>query len=335
MYNDLINEIALDNKYTRWYARIITNAMTRPAPTGYTEKHHILPKSFELGGVRDKRNIVTLTAREHFVCHWLLTKMFKSDSHHRDKMIYALGWLSTGTKKNKHLKYHTKITSRVFERNRIKAAAIRGIECTINGQQYPNPWQAHQILGIEYGTILSRLRNPNFPEYQAEKIKKREIKTPSHFKKVSINGVVYETFKEANRQTKIPSLFRKLSDERYPEYFFIDEPDRKTTQVTREWRFSVTINGIQYKSVSEAARKLNMKRCEIDARLRDPNDTAFVSSEITADKERTLKESLKKKVVAEGLLFSSMTDAMKTLNLRRDTLKYRLRGNAFRDYYYV
>jgi hypothetical protein len=171
--------------------------------------------------------------------------------------------------------------------------------------------------------------------FERNKIKVTALKSERESKKVSIDGKVYNSFKEANRQTKIPNLFRKLSDERYPEYFFIDEPDRKTTQVTREWRFSVTINGIQYKSVSEAARKLNMKRCEIDARLRDPNDTAFVSSEITADKERTLKESLKKKVVAEGLLFSSMTDAMKTLNLRRDTLKYRLRGNAFRDYYYV
>jgi len=65
----------LPNKYTRWYYQIIENANTRPKFDGYTEKHHIIPKS--LGGSNLKENLVRLTAREHFLCHWLLTKMLK------------------------------------------------------------------------------------------------------------------------------------------------------------------------------------------------------------------------------------------------------------------
>lgn len=62
----------LQNKYTRWYYNIVNNAQARLANTTYIEKHHIVPKS--LGGNNLKNNIVSLTAREHYICHVLLTK---------------------------------------------------------------------------------------------------------------------------------------------------------------------------------------------------------------------------------------------------------------------
>ncbi len=68
----------LPNKYTRWYNEIIQNAKNRSTISEYTERHHIIPKS--LGGSNKKENIAILTAREHFVCHWLLTKMVDKDS---------------------------------------------------------------------------------------------------------------------------------------------------------------------------------------------------------------------------------------------------------------
>jgi hypothetical protein len=44
---------------------------------GY-EQHHIIPKC--LGGSNDKSNLVLLTYREHYIAHWLLTKIHKNDS---------------------------------------------------------------------------------------------------------------------------------------------------------------------------------------------------------------------------------------------------------------
>lgn len=41
---------------------------------GYGENHHIIPKC--MGGTNKKENIVRLTAREHFICHYLLTKIY-------------------------------------------------------------------------------------------------------------------------------------------------------------------------------------------------------------------------------------------------------------------
>jgi len=60
------------NKYSRWYKNITESARNRVSDS-YTEKHHILPWS--LGGDNSADNLVALTAREHFICHWLLTKM--------------------------------------------------------------------------------------------------------------------------------------------------------------------------------------------------------------------------------------------------------------------
>ena len=74
------------NKYSKWYLSIIENAKLN-VPIGYTEKHHIIPKS--LGGSNGKDNLVILTARQHFICHLILPKMAKTPED-KKKMIYAL-----------------------------------------------------------------------------------------------------------------------------------------------------------------------------------------------------------------------------------------------------
>ena len=61
-----------NNKYTKTYEAIIAKARLRHVQTGYTEKHHVIPKS--LGG-GNGHNLVKLTVREHFICHWLLIRM--------------------------------------------------------------------------------------------------------------------------------------------------------------------------------------------------------------------------------------------------------------------
>jgi hypothetical protein len=78
-----------DNKYTKIYFQIINNALSR-INHGYVEKHHIIPKS--CGGSNDKNNLVSLTAREHFICHWLLTKM--TSGEHLRNMHYAFKIMS-------------------------------------------------------------------------------------------------------------------------------------------------------------------------------------------------------------------------------------------------
>ena len=49
------------------------------------EKHHVLPKCF--GGTDQKRNLVLLTPREHFISHWLLYKIHSGKA--KAKMAFA------------------------------------------------------------------------------------------------------------------------------------------------------------------------------------------------------------------------------------------------------
>ena len=103
----------LTNKYSKTYFAKTSNAKQRTTE-GYTELHHIIPQS--MGGSNDKENLVELTAREHFICHWLLVKMTEGDD--RSKMLYALKGMKA---ENKHQqRYHTKITARVYETYRIE-----------------------------------------------------------------------------------------------------------------------------------------------------------------------------------------------------------------------
>jgi hypothetical protein len=105
----------LTNKYSSLYHKITSRAKQRIVE-GYTEIHHIIPQS--LGGGNDKENLVELTAREHFICHWLLIKMTEGED--RSKMLYALNGMKAENRYQQ--RYHTKITARVYERYRIEHA---------------------------------------------------------------------------------------------------------------------------------------------------------------------------------------------------------------------
>jgi hypothetical protein len=116
------------NKYTNWYQAITERARTRNIDS-YTERHHIQPRS--LGGTDDKTNLVDLTAREHFICHWLLTKMHTGEA--KSKMIYALNGMKRGNEFAQ--RYETKITARVYENLKKEFSKVHSV--TMKGR---TPW---------------------------------------------------------------------------------------------------------------------------------------------------------------------------------------------------
>lgn len=89
----------IDNKYTRLY-EVLTSRPDNPE-VEYCEKHHIIPRC--LGGSNKRSNIIILTARKHFLVHWLLTKMCL-DPKHTQKMKYAMRCMSWDKTKGRGLK---------------------------------------------------------------------------------------------------------------------------------------------------------------------------------------------------------------------------------------
>jgi len=70
------------NPYQKTYNQIIEKAKIREL-SGYKERHHIIPKC--MGGSNDKKNKINLTAKEHYYCHKLLTKIYPDNK----KIWYA------------------------------------------------------------------------------------------------------------------------------------------------------------------------------------------------------------------------------------------------------
>ena len=128
----------LNNKYLSWYNSIIANAKSRIL-SGYKEQHHVIPRS--LGGSDDISNLVFLTAREHFICHCLLTKMTIGQSYH--KMLRAFIMMKASN--NKQPRY----TSSLYESARTQFSILqRENQSGTSNNNYGRKWIYHDTLKI-------------------------------------------------------------------------------------------------------------------------------------------------------------------------------------------
>lgn len=108
----------LSNKYSKCYFNIIDRAKSRVLDISvYVERHHIVPKS--LGGSNEADNIVTLTAREHLLCHRLLIKM--TEGKFKSKMAFA-AWRMVFMGGNH--RRHT-VNSRTYESIKLEMSIAR------------------------------------------------------------------------------------------------------------------------------------------------------------------------------------------------------------------
>jgi hypothetical protein len=153
-----------NNKYTALYTLLTTRAKGRVL-TEYTERHHIVPQS--LGGSNDKDNLVDLTAREHFICHWLLIKM--TEGVNRSKMLYALNGMRAENRFQQ--RYSSSITARVYEKYRIEHAANHSL--TMKGK---TPINKGRAMPEEQKALLRERAKANHASgkmYSAESQRKR------------------------------------------------------------------------------------------------------------------------------------------------------------------
>jgi hypothetical protein len=127
----------IENKYKKWYFEIIQRSLLRDHISIY-ENHHIIPKS--LGGSNTTDNLAKLSAREHFLCHRLLTKM--TVGVHLVKMKYALWCMTRNTKYTKR-----NLSSRQYELAR---------SCFISIRKYKT---YNELYGIEKSLIIRKKRS--------------------------------------------------------------------------------------------------------------------------------------------------------------------------------
>lgn len=110
----------------------------------YYENHHILPRS--LKGKNTVENLVFLTAKEHYVIHHLLTKIYTTGYEHQS-MIRAFHRLCHGNK-NKY----TFITPRIYEKLRKDYAKV--VSETMSGELHPMFGKKHSNITKQKMSVL-------------------------------------------------------------------------------------------------------------------------------------------------------------------------------------
>lgn len=226
MLTGAISMIFIDNKYTRCYFNIISRAQSRTDNNGYCEKHHIIPKS--LNGSDLKENLVLLTPKEHFICHLLLPKM--TFGNNQKKMIFASNMMLCG--KNRYVPC-SRIYSKVREEfsktisatltgrtqpdeaNQKRSLSQKGISkgpktpehkknisLALTGRTCPNKGKTLSTKGKSYEEIYGKETTDNLLKIRSKAWKGRKGfqksgKDNPNAKSIEINGIIYETMKDA------------------------------------------------------------------------------------------------------------------------------------------
>ena len=180
----------LSNKYTKWYYNIIHRANNRTL-TEYSEKHHIIPKS--LGGSNDKENLAVLTAREHFICHWLLYKMTTGI----DKSKMARAWFRMCQTNKFQIRYSSRsydLARKAFSKN--------------------NPFRSQSVIEIVRKRMLNNnpMKNHETSQKVSDALKGKCVGIKNHFygKKHTLETKIQMRAKAIGRTTSPETIQKRL-----------------------------------------------------------------------------------------------------------------------------
>ena len=172
--------------YRKIYMKIIKRAKNENRQKGlgtYYEEHHILPKSLFPLWEKEKRNLVLLTAREHYICHMMLTKIYGNI------MIYALWRLANDKQNNYCIKgskeYEQLKIKFALLNSEIKKIQLKGFKHTLISRKHMRDARIGIIFSDNHLKSLSkaaykRWENPNEIKKQAEKAKLRTGDRATH-----------------------------------------------------------------------------------------------------------------------------------------------------------
>ncbi len=213
--------------YARIYYQIIDRRMTNPV-AGYAEKHHIVPVS--LGGSDSKDNLVLLSAREHFICHWLLVKMYKGYKPSYYKMLKAFNMMLFAHSGVQDRYYKT--TSRLFDIYRKDLALSQSFtQQGENNSQFGTRWICNRKQQVNK-KILKSDPLPDGWEFGRNKwvtkekpVKETQTRLYKNGFKVIVDGKIYDSISQAADFLKIghETARMRFKSNSFPSYIIIKE----------------------------------------------------------------------------------------------------------------
>lgn len=196
--------VFIENKYFKIYFALINRAKLRTLE-GYTEKHHIIPRS--LGGNNTKSNLAILTGREHFICHLLLTKIVEGKN--KSKMVFALN--SMMNRRNDTMDRYVP-NSKFYERLRILLS------------------EAHKQIGRSEAHKLAISKRHKGKIVSEETKKKMSESSKSKI----VGGAVKGSVRSASTKAKISQARKGI--------IFSDEHKKKLSEAAKNRKKKHTLN---------------------------------------------------------------------------------------------
>jgi hypothetical protein len=207
------------------YNQIIQRALNRPIQ-GYVEKHHITPKC--LGGQNDNSNLVVLTAREHFVCHWLLHRAYPQNR----KLAIAFDRMAKGG--NKKQPRYIPSSRAIAEAREASSKAREGVKRpSVSTKLKGRPVTAETLKRRANSRkrnntarrMSVRMSGCNNPMYGSKRGDRSLLNIQTKSKKCVIDGILYLGVGIASRELSIPhkTLLNRIHSKNFPTYtWFLD-----------------------------------------------------------------------------------------------------------------
>lgn len=145
------------------YIKLYQNLCSKPSNDSYTEQHHILPRC--LNGSNDATNLVRLSAKGHYLAHWLLCKIYP-DNH---KIMFAFNMMSRVNETTKR-----NITAKQFEI--IKKYNSKALSILHKGRKKP------EGFGLKVSARLKGKKKS--PEHNKKVSEAKKGIQPPHFAKL-------------------------------------------------------------------------------------------------------------------------------------------------------
>lgn len=245
---------------------------------GYKETHHILPRC--LGGDDSSDNLVELTAREHFLAHYLLAKIYPGNI----KIIMA--FLAMCRVNSWQKRY---VNSRLYEALKIKRKKLvsKKIVCLNSGKVYDSILDCSKELKMDRKSIYSQLRENGCvsckgyffeiynagksysKEYCESEIKSRKMKRGSNIVKCLETGDIYAFSRKLAIELGLPprELLKKLSEGSFcfggKTYIIVKAAERANMY----GKIRCKETGEIFSSIKEASRKLEINPTSISRNI--------------------------------------------------------------------
>jgi hypothetical protein len=223
------NCMILDNKYSTWYFSIIENAKTKERIRKklinpdyvYYEGHHIFPQSIYPEKKKDRDNLVLLTAKEHYICHLLLCKMFSGPNKH--KMINAAIKMSYSSSPGQK-RYKSRSFSVIRNLMAIKNSEVhKGIPKSAEHKEKISKSNMGKKMSQEFSEYCKERNKKmwesgcfdNRPRHSQETIEKiklargRQVITDEHKKNISKGMIGHRHSPETIEKLKLAAKARK------------------------------------------------------------------------------------------------------------------------------